>query len=283
MIKKTCLFLALILISVLVGEGIYLAKDGFSARRIQSLNYEIAEEWGEEAHLALEQTFHYIGRGRQCFAFASEDGKYVLKFPRTDIYKTPFWARALPVHAYRSQLEKKHRIREEFILNSFRISFNELKEQTSLLAVHLGQSPPKGKKLKLIDSSGSRHQLPLDKTSFVLQYKQPILMKSFSEALQKGERQEAEKILDALLSTIVERAKLGILNRDRSFLRNYGFDGTKAYQIDIGSFFRQPDLDPQAAYHKSVRDSIDPVFEWLCENAPEMTAYLNSKLNELLL
>ncbi len=282
MIRKLAILLALLLFCALAGEGLYLAKDGFSARRIHSLDYEVAENWGEEAERALELTFHYIGRGRQCFAFASEDGKYVLKFPRTDIYKTPFWARALPVHSYRTELEENHRRREEFILNSFRISFDELKDQTALLAVHLGQSTPKGKKLTLIDASGSKYRLPLEKTSFVLQYKQPILMKSFSAALERGERKEAEKILDALLAAVVERANKGILNRDRSFLRNYGFDGSKAYQIDVGSFFRSQDLDPSMAYHKSVRDSMEPVQEWLAENSPEMLDYLNSKLKEIL-
>jgi len=282
MIKKLAILSLLVLLSMLVGKGIYFIKDGFSARRIQSLDYFVVEDWDEEASRALEQTYHYIGRGRQCFAFASDDGKYVLKFPRTDIFKTPFWVRALPVPSYRKELVANHKKREEFILNSFRISFSELKKETSLLAVHLGQSLGKGKKLRIVDASGSKHLLPLEKTSFVLQYKQPILMKTFTSALQNGSVKEAEKILDALLDAIVTRAKKGILNRDRSFLRNYGFDGTHAYQIDIGSFFRSKDLSPKAAYDKSVRDSTDPVREWLADNAPSMLPYLDSRLKELL-
>lgn len=281
MIKKLAIILGLILFCSTVAEGLYLAKDGFSCRRIHSLDYQITENWDEEIDNVLEQTFHYLGRGRQCFAFASNDGKYVLKLPRTDIYKTPFWARVLPVQSYRFQLEAKRRIREKFILNSFQISFDELKRETGLLAIHLGQSPSKGKKLTLIDASGSKHRLPLEKTSFVLQYKQPILMEAFSAALQKGAPKEAERILDALLIVVVERAKKGILNRDRSFLRNYGFDGEKAYQIDVGSFFRNQNLDPIAAYQKSICDSIDPIQEWLTLNAPEMATYLNIQLKKL--
>ena len=145
-------FFGLILLSVFAGEALYLLKDGFSPRRIHSLEYAVSEDWNEEAQQALTQSYRYIGRGRQCFAFTSEDGKYVLKFPRTDIYKTPFWARALPVHAYRARLEINHRTREEFIVSSFRISLNELKRQTGLLAMHLGQSEPKGKVLSVIDT-----------------------------------------------------------------------------------------------------------------------------------
>src|SRR5690554_3870630 len=98
--KKLTVILVLLLISAGVGKGLYSVKDGFSSRRIQSLPYLADENWDEETQEALKQTFHYIGRGRQCFAFASSDGKYVLKLPRTDIYKIPLWARFLPVYKY---------------------------------------------------------------------------------------------------------------------------------------------------------------------------------------
>lgn len=275
--------LLLILFCVGVGNGLYFLKDGFSSRRIHSLAYPAAEDWDEEARKALQQTFYYIGRGRQCFAFASQDGKYVLKLPRTDIYKTPFWVKALPLHAYREKLEKNHNEKEEFLLNSFRISFNELKDQTGLLAIHLGQSTSKGLFLTVKDAFGCKHRLPLATTSFILQYKHPILMKEFAKAMEIGDQKRAEKILEAILITITERARKGILNRDRSFLRNYGFDGKNAYQIDVGSFFKKPDLSPEEAYQKSLRDSIDPIQEWLSQNFPEIQIYFNTKLKEFLL
>jgi hypothetical protein len=265
-----------------VGKGLYYFKKGFSPRRIHSLEKVVAENWDQEASEALSQTFHYIGRGRQCFAFASEDGKYVVKLPRTDIYKIPLWARALSTESYREQLRADRAEREEFILNSIQIAFEELKNQTALLAVHLGQSASKGKKLTLIDAIGCKHQLPLEKTSFVLQYKHPILMKAFQEALQKGDRKEAERILDAFIATVFERGEKGILNRDRSFLRNYGFDGERAYQIDVGSFFRKEELGQKEAFQKSVCDSMDAVKEWLAKTDPDMLQIFSHKLEKEL-
>lgn len=279
--KKILSILLLLFVSIYTGKALHFLKDGFSARRIHSLAYAVAEDFSDEARNALQQTYHYIGRGRQCFAFASKDDKYVLKFPRTDIYKLPLWVRALPVNAYRKKLEANHKVREAFILNSFKISYEELQEQTGILAVHLGQSFSKGQFLTLVDAAKCKHRLPLESSSFVLQYKRPILMKAFSEAMQKNSLRQAEKILDALLTAIVERASHGILNRDRSFLRNYGFDGEKAYQIDVGSFFKSPHLPPNEAYQKSIRDSVDPVRDWLSQNSPEMIPYLNQKLKEI--
>lgn len=280
--KKLALIVALILFSLGVGKGLYFLKDGFSFRRVSALKKQSYAGWDEETEEALKQTFHYIGRGRQCFAFASEDDQYVLKFPRTDIYSTPFWARVLPFREYREVLESAHSKREERMRRSFDLCMNELKDETGLIAIHLGQTEKDDRTLTVIDATGSKHILPLYKSSFIFQYKKPILMRLFQSAIEKENRSEAEKILDALIDVVVARAKKGILNRDRSFLRNYGYDGKKAYQIDVGSFFKSKQLEPEAAYQKSVRDSMDAVQEWLRDHDPELEGYLNQKLATIL-
>lgn len=282
MMRKTLPILALLLFSLLIGQALHDLRNGFTLRRIPPLNRPVSADWDEQTAQILSQPFHYLGRGRQCFAFESEDKKYVLKFPRTDIYKTPFWARVLPAKTYREKLEAIHKVREQFILDSFSLSFRELKHQTALLAFHLGQSEPRGKKLTLIDRIGFKYQIPLENAPFVLQEKKPLLMEAFTSALEKGEKKEAEKILDALISVIVERAEKGILNRDRSFLRNYGYDGENAYQIDVGSFFKNPNLSHYASYEKSLRDSLDPIQEWLAENEPSLLPHLNTRLSSAL-
>lgn len=282
LMKKGLLLLGLLILSLGVGKGLYFLKDGFSFRRIHSLKRQSCLGLDKEAKKILQETFTYIGRGRQCFAFQSNDGKYVLKFPRTDIYSTPLWAKVLPVKAYRTQLEAAHKEREEFIRESFKISFNSLKEETGLIAVHLGQTEPSKTLLTVVDAAGSKHKLPLYKTSFVLQYKYPILMNEYLKARKEESPDKAKKILDALVDVVIRRAKLGVLNRDRSFLRNFGFDGDKAYQIDVGSFFRNSELKMDASFQKSIRDSLDPVQEWLKENDPDMLSYLDTKLHSIL-
>lgn len=278
--KKLLILVLLCLFCAGVGKGLYYFKKGFSLRRIHSLDVAITEDFSSEADRALSQPYSYIGRGRQCFAFASADGKYVVKLPRTDIYKIPLWVRSFASKSFQEEMRLDRAKREKFILDSMRIAFEELRNQTGILAVHLGKSGSKGKKLTLIDALGCKHHLPLEKTAFVLQYKQPILMKAFQEALQKGDRRRAEQILDALITAVIERGEKGILNRDRSFLRNYGFDGGKAYQIDVGSFFRIEGMEKRAAFQKSVTDSMDAVKEWMAKTDPEMLRYLDQKLDE---
>ncbi|HSX25817.1 MAG TPA: hypothetical protein VLE89_02275 [Chlamydiales bacterium] len=276
--KRLLVLTILVLFCLGTGKGIYWARKGFSVRRVQPLERETVVAWNEEADRALDQKFHYLSRGRQCFAFASEDGKYVLKLPRTDIYEIPLWARALPVSLKREQICANRKRIETYLFSSFQISFEELKEQTGMIALHLGQTAPEGKQLTLVDRLGCAFHLPMEKTSFVLQHKYPILIRSFLSALEQGNRKEGERILEALVDVVVERGSKGILNRDGSFLRNYGYDGQKAYQIDIGSFFHNENLEEEEAFRKSIRDTMNPIRFWLGKTDPEMLQFLENKL-----
>jgi hypothetical protein len=260
-----------------VGKGVHSLKDGFSYRRIQGIDTWVSEEFDEETKAALSQTFFYLGRGRQCFAFESEDHRYVLKMPRTDIYAAPLWAKALPLSDSIKDLLKAKKRRETFVLGSFHLALEELRTQTATIALHFGKSPSRTP-LILVDKLGCTHRVLLGKTAFALQYKKPILSKILVAHLQKGEKEKAKKIVDALFDVIYDRAQRGILNKDRSFLKNFGYDGVQAYQIDIGSFYRNPRLTLEEAKWKSLTESIAPVQEWLTDLDPELLAHLNQRL-----
>ncbi len=276
--KKICILTALLLFCLGIGECLYFLKDGFSERRIHYLRTQKTKDLDIATLDALKQPFHYLGRGRQCFAFASKDDRYVLKLPRTDIYRNPLWKRA--IFSCKAK-DKDHLERLRFIMNSFQIAESELKSQTGVVALHLGQSKPSGKTLHLIDALGSSYHISQDRTLFVLQEKKQLLFPTLLTALKK-DPEEAKKILDSLIASIAERARKGILNRDRSFLRNYGYSDGKTYQIDIGSFFYSKDLEPDTAFQKSFRDSSDPIRDWLTDAAPELLPRYHEKINSIL-
>lgn len=276
MIKKLLCLICLVALCAGAGKGLYWATKGFTYRRIQGPVHRQLEIWNSEADIALSQRYHYIGRGRQCFAFESEDGKYVLKLPRTDIYQIPLWLRFLPLKSAREKLHTAQAKQEAFILESFRIAYENLREETGVIALHIGRTEPKGKHLTIYNALGSKFQLPAERTTFVLQYKHPILMKAFLAALKKEDRKEAMRILDAFIEVVVDRGKKGIWNRDESFLRNYGFDGQKAFQIDVGSFYYKANGDA------SIHDTMHPVRTWLRKIDPEMLQFFDRTLEAKL-
>ena len=256
--KRVFFFLFVIFLSLGIGKIWHWAKDGFSIPRIQG--WEKVASYPPllpEAVAALEQPYRYLGRGRQCFAFVSEDGKYVLKFPRLDRYRMPFWLRALNVSFLdrkREELAASHATREKMILNSFRISWEELREQTGLLGVHMPESVST-KHLFLIDRVGRKHEVPLEKMAFILQKKERPLL----SALKTASQREKEKILSAFFDLIAEWREKKVLNKDPKFIRDIGYDGTRAYQIDIGSFYRKEGVE------NFLQEPAGHMREWLVQ------------------
>jgi hypothetical protein len=167
------------------------------------------------------------------------------------------------------------------VWNSFRIANTTLSRETGTLALHLGDSTSWQGELTLIDALGFKVQIPLHKTCFIVQHKQPLWTPQFLKAHETGNTAEKTRLLNALIDAMERRGRKGILNRDRSFLRNYGFDGICAYQIDIGDFYKLPTWYPEQVFLKSVHDSLAPVQEWLAEIDPSMLEIVKARLNSL--
>jgi len=275
--KKALAIFLLLVLSIGSGQALYKARKGFSIRRVQGDVRIQIEIWDSAYDSILSKPFQFLGRGRQCFAFESFDGKYVLKLPRTDIYRTPFWMRTLPfLSSLRKERDADRTKREKAVLESMRIAYEKLQEDTGVLGLHFGETADQGRWITLYDPMGAPIFLPAHKTAFVLQKKQPILMRSFMDALKHQDRQEAKRILDAFIDVVVARGAKGIANKDGSFLRNYGFDGQKGYQIDIASFYYTKDGQ------QSISDTMSRVRSWLEATDRDMLNYFEDSLRRKL-
>lgn len=286
MVRKTIRLLSLVALLALVGKGWHWAKDGFSIGRTYFPLFEKVE--GElpdpEVREALQQPFSYLGRGHQCYAFESRDGRYVLKLLRYDRYLVPFWLRACAfpfLNAYREKVQYDKQKRLHFMLGSFQIAFEELREETALLYLHLNQTRFFQNPVEVTDRVGRSYAIDLDQTAFVLQRKKPLMMPAFWSALQRGNREEAKAILNAFLAIVATRAEKGIFNKDPSFLRNFAFEAGRGIQIDIGSFYRIAGTDRRAVFQPSFLQTIGHVQEWLNHTDPEMAAWFAVRTAEI--
>lgn len=277
--KKIFGFCLLILILTVFGRGWYWVKDGFHIARIRTA-FQPAQNPPIDPELlaAFDKPYRYVGRGRQCYAFTSEDDRYILKLPRLDRYELPFYARATFAKHW-DDLLHDHTSRREFLLKSFQIAGNELKEETGTLYLHLNQSDHLKKKVQLIDKIGRRYTIDLDHTAFILQEKHPILLPAFKQALSDGNEGKAKEILEAFLVAVANRAKKGILNKDASFRRNYGYDGKHCIQIDIGSFYYKSELANPAL--TSFKDTTDAVQQWLNGYNPEIAEWFQDRCDKI--
>ena len=87
-------------------------------------------------------------------------------------------------------------------------------------------------------------------------------------------------MLLSFLKIIDIRAQKGIFNRDPSFLKNFGWDGEKSIQIDIGSFWSRSDLPKEEAYFLSLKEGIAPFRQWLDKIDPEMFIWFEGRFEE---
>ncbi len=203
----------LVLLSAGVGKAWHGVRDGFRLDRCNSLKALSgfhASTPSPEVARALTQPFRYLAAGRQCYAFESADGQYVLKLPRTDrCRKTPEAT--------------------EFFARSVALALETLANETGLEAVTWSGS------VTLIDRLGRSHRLA-PRSVYLVQPKKQMLFESLEAALAMGDRERALEMLDALLALLSSLNEKGVACKDLSFARNVGYDGRNASCIDVGMF-----------------------------------------------
>jgi len=276
--KKLSILFLLVVFCLGVGRTWYWATDGFRLSRIEGFE-EIGKEraFSEEAEVALSQRFFYLARGRQCFAFVSEDGKYVLKFPRLDRYKDRILFCAFPSSS--DQKRQSNLSRKERLFDSFEIACDQLQEDTAILAMY--NAPKTGKEVEIVDRLGRKVRLPLEKTGFILQRKLPLFKDVFQEAFANHDLKEINRILDRLLAVVVRVADRGIVSKDGSFLKNFAFDEKQAYQIDVGSYYRMDHLPSNEVFAISIHSNVETLRAWLRHKDPAFLALIDEKLDQI--
>lgn len=147
--KKAALFFCLILLLFTFARLYYHLTDDF---RLGNISYDFSntpvrqipdltiEEYAVLYRL-LDQNFYYIGKGSQCYAFASEDGSYVIKFFKFKHLRPNILINLLPNLFPFKTFKENHieRKRKKLIetLNGYDLAFNENRQETQLLYTHL--------------------------------------------------------------------------------------------------------------------------------------------------
>lgn len=184
---------------------------------------------------ALAQKFTYMGSGAQAYVFFSEDGKTVLKLFKKKRFEVPVWIQLLPPLPYKikKMQGKQNNLIKDF--TSYQIAYNELREETGLLLVHLDRTPLHYT-VTLQDSQNKTHQVHLADYAFILQKRGELVYSSLERNIKEGKLQAAKQSLSSLVHLLKMRCDKGVADRDPNFSKNYAFLGTEAVEIDIGRF-----------------------------------------------
>lgn len=223
---------------------------------------------------ALNQPFHYLGHGKQMFAFVSEDEKYVLKLfnpmrpLKHEWYKElRYWKRYSSLNwISREWFHKKSRLRKFF--RQHKLAYEHLKEETGLLFVHLSPSYRVNHFVHVTDNRGNKQILDLNRTPFVLQKKAILVPQYLQSLMQNNRNEEAQAAVAKLVQLLEKRIEKGITDRIQTMENNYGFVDGKPIQIDIGRIRLDPSLKVMP---NQERERILSNFHyWLGEKFPDL-------------
>lgn len=263
--------------------------DGFTIEKISSdLPYN--KTWDSKAtpnaHLGvvLGQPFFYLGRGFQCYAFVSKDGKFVLKFLRHQRLRNSQFLEALPnlsfIENYRAKGRKKRADRLDALFTSLKIAYEKIPEQTGIIYLHLNKTKKKLPQVTIFDKCDNKYQISLDAMEFVIQRKASLIKPTITKCMNEGRVDEAKKRIDQIFTLLRDCAAKGVFDIDRALIKkdNVGFTENRAIYIDLGTFIVK---DPQECEKLLSQDfkRLRPLYKWLAIKYPELAAYMEEKMN----
>lgn len=291
---KRFLYIALAALCCILLQKFCRSKtDGFALYKIQSHlpynpEFEVRSVSEKEIHTAshiLDQPFYYLGKGAQCYAFVSEDGNYVLKFFRLYHLRPPEWFTSMPLPSFlqgyrQEKIERKfEELSRDFL--SYKIAFDELKDDTGLLYVHLNKTDHFHKKVTLYDKIKVKHSIDIDSMEFLLQKKADLFYPAMQTMIDGGKKEEAKAALQKLVSFLAKRASLGLYDKDPDINTNFGIANGSPLQIDVGRFRPDPSRKDPSLYITDIIRVTDNLRQWLEAQDKELSDALLNEIEHL--
>jgi hypothetical protein len=223
----------------------------------------------------LSQPYHYLGHGFQCYAFESQDGKYVLKFFRHQRLRLPKFVLAMPSFPYFEEWRKSRILslsrRLDYLLRSCKTSWDPARRETALLMVHLNSSKDIFPTVMIKDPLGAVHHVPLDACQFLLQKKAVLLKPMIARCMKQGDIEGAKKCLTWIFDLFIDCVHNDVQDTDGALIRknNLGYlpEEGRAIYIDGGKLKKHVWKDKE--FPKDLK-RLYLLQKWLKEEYPSL-------------
>lgn len=282
-------------IALLGKESYFWITDGFSISNITS-THEAKGEWevaslvgGEkrEVELALEQEYFYLGKGHQAYAFESKDGKYVLKFLKFQPYRYNPIVEKFPLPQSLDRMRSTKLLHKEekrdALFRSWKVAFENLKEESGVLYIHINPTKNQHGKVTLYNKSGFPYLLSLDEHVFMVQRKADLVETHIQKHIANGAIDMAKNVIDQMVDLYLAEYDRGLAEKDRYLVRNTGMCDGKPMHIDTGRLCKDESLKDPLRQRVELIWKTSILLEWLKESYPILAEHLESRLNDLAL
>lgn len=246
---------------------------GFSMAKIKDNTFPLVSS---SDAIPLTGEFRYLGRGVQSFSFVSEDGSMVLKIFNNRYQQKQFWYQFLPfTKAKRKVAENK--LKRNF--NSYKIAYDELKEETGLLYFHPSPTNHLCQTVILVDKLGIKHPLDLDCTGFIVQKKATLFYPYLDALMKKNDLIKAKESLAAFIILLQACFEKGIGDNDPLVRTNFGFVGDVPMHIDVGPFYKKESLKEN--YREELIKSTLNLKHWLEAHYPPLATHFDELIKKI--
>jgi hypothetical protein len=250
---------------------------GFFLQRIQFRDEKPVASAPDVTTLSvLNQPFHYLNHGNQCFAFVSEDGRHILKFFKYVHHTSPLWTSKIPLlnrfKPFRQTRIDKVVWKRSRDFQGYQIAFDHFRSETGLLDIHL--HPTKVyPTITLYDPLNIVHSLDLNNTPFILQKRATPIYEQFSSWIEKGEIDNLKQGVTDLVTLCSNRISKHIFDDDVNFYSNFGFFEGKPIQIDPGHFVLN------STHTSELPSLLVELKDWFVKNYPPMVSHVEACAN----
>ena len=199
----------------------------------------------DEIRDILSLKYQFLGKGKQAFSFVSEDEKYVVKFFNLSNV-IPSWKDCFyPEIA----LKKQKKLKRLFF--GYHNGYQELKEDTGLIWIHLKPTHDLRRTITLVDPQKNELHVDADRTIFVIQKKAEPILSHLSKLYEEGKSSEADQLIQAFYALVQRKVSKGFHDRDKIFQNNYGFVENQPIQFDLGKNKQMKNPKDEVEYFKA--------------------------------
>jgi len=220
----------------------------------------------------LSQTFSYIGKGAQCYAFVSKDQQYVLKFFKFKHLKPNVWITLLPSISFFKEYKEAYIKRKQRkligVFNSHDLAFREYGKGSGLIYTHLLPTQHLQLKARLTDKMGLERVVHLDEVVFLLQRKGETLRTRMHALLKQGSLEEAKQIIGSILEMYILEYQNGLYDHDHGVMHNTGFIENQPFHLDVGKLNKDERMREVKFYKKDLEHVIWKIDTWVKSSYP---------------
>jgi hypothetical protein len=234
---------------------------GFSVKKISS-NLAPRPEWAvddipkETQAAVFGQHYRYLASGTECYAFVSDDGKYVIKFFRMKHYVPSF------SDYFKPDRLKRREKNLQTIFNAYKSAYDELREETGLVFVHLNKTKSLKRQMSITDRLGRKHLIDLDRMEFIVQEKAELIFTRLKRLMDQGDQGAIDRSVQAILGLVQRRIDKGFADQDKAVSHNYGFVGDRPIHLDVGRIFKGKKENEYERIAARIK-------KWTEENSPQ--------------